>query len=382
MTFKKSRAFQSGWTRFFTLVQKELALIFSDKQALLMIFILPIMALTAVGITSQGSEDMIDMLSYGRPVKLGVVNLDTSVGDPDHVLSEEFISILAEQPFTTVIRYDSVLQADEDLYYEKVIGYVIINDGFETNVSTHLPAIVEFYTNDIDILSTPLVAKKINDAIQEFKAKFNFLEDEIYYQTDEMWKINSPVFLSMPMVVTTTLLASALMLAVQSVVGDNPLMRVTLTPASRFEIVSGKIFAYIVLHMIQALILLGYPMIVFNIRYKVNFLVVWGYSVFVIFAGASMGSFLSSISKTKLQGSQMFIVGFMALFIFGSGAFIQSEILVNIFPMIHNEEGFILLAYKGRGIAEIWPTIWPQVIYAMVFYVLTYIIIKFKKDAI
>lgn len=369
--------------RFLSLVRKELALIWSDKLALAIVIALPVFATITVGATMGNVSDVtsIEALTSGREVDMGVVNLDTSLGDPHHELGEEFIKIVAKQPFTTVYRFDSIEDAEEALYYEQIMGYMIIRDGFEFNVSSHLPAFVEFYSSSLYILAGPLMAQKINDAIKQFKQEFNFLEDEIEYETQEIFKIDSPLFVALPMIVSLTLFASGLMLACQSVVGDSPWLRVALTPAKRMEIVSAKVVGYTILGTLQGGILLAVPTILFNLHFAGSFLDIWGFCAIISLAANCFGVFFSTLARTKLQGSQFFLLGFMISFILGSGMFL-SGVLEDFFPLNHFQNGFVLLAYKDAGFAQLWPYIWPQLGFAAVFFGLAYIFLRTNKAAI
>ncbi|NMC05230.1 MAG: ABC transporter permease [Candidatus Lokiarchaeota archaeon] len=368
--------------RFLVLVKKELASIWADKQALAIIFLLPIVAVTALGFTGQGGGQMLDNLVAGRETRMGVVNLDTSVGDPRYVLSEEFINILGQQPAVTITRYDSIYAANESLYYERIIGFVVINNGFEFNVSAHLPTFVPFYSSALYILAQPLMAKKVNDAIKDFKVAYNFTEDEINYSSDDQYQINSPLFVAWPMTLSITVMAAALMLSCQSVVGDNPIMRVTLTPGKRFEIISAKVAAYTLLEMMEGAVLTVFPYFAFGLTFPGDMLSIIIFATFGAYCGVCMGVFLSTLATTKLQGSQFFLVGFMAVFILGSGIFIQG--LDKIFPMGYSMKGIKLLAYKAVPLFSetIWALIWPQIIYGTVFFAAAYIMFKLKKEAI
>ncbi|MEX2679979.1 MAG: ABC transporter permease [Candidatus Sigynarchaeota archaeon] len=366
--------------RFLTLVKKELASIWADKQALAIVFILPSVAMLALGLTGSVGGKMIDNLVAGRTANMGVVNLDTSVGDPRYVLSEEFINVLAEQPSVTLTRFNTIHDANVSLYYEHIIGFVVIGNGFEFNVSAHLPAFVTFYADALYILAQPLMAMKVNNAIKDFKVAFNFTEDEIYYETDDQYQIPSAVFTSWPMVVSTTLMAAALMLATQSVVGDNPIMRVSLTPSKRFEIISAKIAAYTVLQMAQAAVLVLFPYLALGLRFPGDIFSSWLFCIFISYCGVSMGVFMSTLATTKLQGSQFFLLGFMMLFILGSGIFIQG--LDKIFPMGYCQDGIKLIAYKSVPLGDMWGYIWPQIVFGTAFYAAAFISFKLKKGAI
>lgn len=385
MLSKKMNKSENKIIRFFVLVKKELATILADKQALSIVFILPLVAIFAVGATGTGmgpDGDPLDSLTAGRYLILGAVNEDTSDNAANVSMSEEFLRILGEQPDTTLIHFPNESAAEQELYYENIMGYVVMRDGFHFNVSAHLPGLVEFFADSLNILAQPLIAKKVNDAIIDFKAEFELTEDELLYETVDLYAIDSPLFISLPMIVVITLIASGLMLACQSIVGDNPINRVALTPAGKFEILCSKVLAYTTLHMLQGLFLLIPSMIAFNVTFLANFFSVWGFLVFPSFAGVCYGMFFSSIAKTKLQGSQFFLVGFMTTFILGVGMFLPEGTLEQFFPVVPAMDGMLKLAYKDLPFVYIWPTIWPQLVFGLVFFSMAWIVLKIKKGAI
>lgn len=377
---KKIAKKEVGLLRFFLLVRKELASIWADKQSLAIIFLLPVLAIFAVGITGTAAGNSTDSLIAGRPAPIGVVNLDHSLGEPRYNLSEEFIKVLAQQSDVTLKNYSDKATADVALYNETVIGYIIIHNGFEFNVSTHIPAFVDFYYDSIYVLAEAIVAKKVDDAISQFKLKFNYSQNVVNYDSVNVWNIPSPVFDSFAMIVTLTLMASGLMLACQCVVGDNPIQRVALSPSRKFEIISAKITAYTILEMMQSIVLIVVPMAFFNLEFPGNFFTVWLFSLFISYSGVCMGTFLSTLAKTKLQGSQFFLLGFMVLFILGSGVFIQG--IDKYFPLGYSEDGTTLIAFKDWPITSLWPDIWPQIIYGTIFYIGAYIVMRLKKGTI
>src|SRR5271157_845546 len=377
---KKIAKKENGMMRFIVLVRKELASIWADKQSLAIIFIMPVLAMFAVGATNAAAGNSTDSLLAGRAAPIGVVNMDHSLGEPKYNLSTELINILAVQSDVTITNYTDKSAADIALYQEKIIGYIIIDNGFEFNVSTHIPAFVFFYYDSIYVLAEAIIANKVNNAINQFKLKFNYTEDVVNYNTVNVYNIPSSVFNSFTMIITTTLMASGLMLACQSVVGDNPIQRVALSPSRKFEIISAKIAAYTTLEMAQALVLIVIPMIFFNLEFPGNFFVVWFFCIFISYAGVSMGTFMSTLAKTKLQGSQFFLLGFMVLFILGSGIFLQG--IDKIFPLGYSSDGVSLAAFKDWPLTSLWPDIWPQVIYGTIFYIAAYIVLRMKKGTI
>jgi ABC-2 type transport system permease protein len=373
---------ENALARFFTLVRKELAIIWSDKQALAIVMILPALAVVAIGATSISSTNSVDLLTAGRAVNIGVVNEDTSLGNPNPVpLSVDYINILGNLSDVTLTMYNNTSEANQSVWYEHTIGFIVIGEGFETNITTGLPTYITFYSDALYVLAEPLIANKVNDAITIFKQQYGYNANDITYNTANLFQVNSALFVNLPLILTLTLCASGLMLGCQSVVGDNPLYRVALSPATKFELITSKVTAYTALHMVSALLLLGIPLLGFHMYYRGDFFIIWMLCALPAFCGVSLGVFFSTLCKTKLQGSQAFLVGFMAIFILGSGLFLQGNWPI-IFPMVHNQAVFNIIAYKGLGIVQAWPQIWPQLVFGGVFYVAALIMLYLKKEAV
>ncbi len=146
-----------------------------QRKLLLGIVVVSIAVCTVLGLMLSGLLALKD-IPEPEPI-IGVVNIDTSVGYPGGDLSDEFVGILRTQPSVTITEFNTTYEANGSLYNGDIIGYIIMDNGFEFNVSARIPAFIPYYAN---LLERTLVAKKVNDAIGDFKIAFNLTANDIY----------------------------------------------------------------------------------------------------------------------------------------------------------------------------------------------------------
>ena len=136
---KVSSKIKARISRILNLILKELEALFRDKQALIVIFLLPILVMIAIGSTGGA-------LGAKSTVIIGVIDLDTSGGYPTDDLSEGLTEFLRNITDDTGKRYVVLIEytgtqynASEPLNALKtgsIDAYVVIPQGFETAITS------------------------------------------------------------------------------------------------------------------------------------------------------------------------------------------------------------------------------------------------------
>jgi ABC-2 type transport system permease protein len=143
-------------------------------------------------------------------------------------------------------------------------------------------------------------------------------------------------------------------------------------PASPFEVMIGKITPYVVVGYIQAgLILLG-AYFVFNVPMIGSLTLLAGTAGLFIAANLALGFTFSTIAKNQLQAMQM-TVFFLLPSILLSGFMFPFRGMPNwaqwageALPNTHFLRIVRGILLKGNGPAEIWPSVWPLLIFLFV----------------
>ncbi|MHA1266390.1 MAG: ABC transporter permease [Candidatus Helarchaeota archaeon] len=362
--------------RVLSLVQKEIEALLKDKQALIIIFLLPTLVLFAIGsATGDGS-------SYA---KIGIVDLDSTSGAaaplPD--LSENFTDTLDAIANTDIVIFTSLAAANLSLFLGEIDGIVVIPDLFEQNLSSEtLPriAFVELYLDDTDYAAAGTVIGKLEFAILNFKYNLNYIRDEVLYIPTFQFTSDSSLYRAAPFVFMITILGSTMMTSAQSIVGDVPLRRMLLTPARRREILLSKLMAYMIVVFFQIQILLGISWGFYGLPLRCGYFQILLLLYVVGYSGVALGLLISVLSTSRLQASQYFLLSFILMLVltwFGGLPFLR-----DIIPFSRGQNAFSLMAYKGFSIIEAGYDLLTIFLFGLVSYVLAYVIFHFKRTVI
>jgi ABC-2 type transport system permease protein len=143
-------------------------------------------------------------------------------------------------------------------------------------------------------------------------------------------------------------------------------------PASPFEVMIGKITPYVVVGYIQATLILIGAYFVFNVPMIGSLTLLAGAVGLFIAANLALGFTFSTIAKSQLQAMQM-TVFFLLPSILLSGFMFPFRGMPNwaqwageALPNTHFLRIVRGILLKGNGPAEIWPSVWPLLIFLLV----------------
>jgi len=143
-------------------------------------------------------------------------------------------------------------------------------------------------------------------------------------------------------------------------------------PASPFEVMIGKITPYVVVGYIQATLILLGAYYVFNVPMIGSLTLLAGTVGLFIAANLALGFTFSTIAKNQLQAMQM-TVFFLLPSILLSGFMFPFRGMPNwaqwageALPNTHFLRIVRGILLKGNGPAEIWPSVWPLLIFLFV----------------
>ncbi|HUX99503.1 MAG TPA: ABC transporter permease [Candidatus Deferrimicrobium sp.] len=362
--------------RTLSLAQKEIESLLKDKQALIIIFLLPTLVIFAIGSSSGGGS---------AHATIGIVDLDTTSGAnfPGPDLSENLTATIDYIENTDIIIFNNIADANLSLYLGEIDGILIIPDMFEQNLSSEeLPriALLELFLDDTDFGAAGVVIGKVELAIYVFKYNLSIVRDEIIYVPTFQFSSSSSLYRAAPAVFCITILGSTMMTAAQSIVGDVPLRRMLLTPARKTEILLSKLMAYLLIVFLQIQIILGISWGIFGLPIECGY---WRILVLLFITGMSgvtLGIFISVVSTSRLQASQYFLLAFILMFVltwFGG-----LEFLKEVIPLYRAQTAFGMMAYKGFTLFDARWDILTIFLFGFISYLLAHISFHFKKSVI
>ncbi len=152
------------------------------------------------------------------------------------------------------------------------------------------------------------------------------------------------------------------------------------TPAQPLEVIVGKILPYIIIGYIQELLILIFSGLLFNVPMQGNLLLLLLATLPFIAANLTVGLTFSTIAKNQLQAMQMTFFFFLPSILLSGFMFpfygmpIWAQWLGSCLPLTH----FLLIVrgvlLKGNGIIEIWPQIWPILLFMIIM-----LLVGFKR---
>jgi ABC-2 type transport system permease protein len=144
------------------------------------------------------------------------------------------------------------------------------------------------------------------------------------------------------------------------------------TPVLPIEVMSGKIVPYIFIGLIQSTIILIAARWIFNVPFVGSLIAVYLATLLFIAANLTVGITLSSLAQNQLQAMQLtffyflpgiLLSGFMFPFAGMPG---WAQVIGNLLPMTYFHRMIRGILLKGNGWVELWPNIWPLLLFTAV----------------
>lgn len=144
------------------------------------------------------------------------------------------------------------------------------------------------------------------------------------------------------------------------------------TPVQPLEVISGKIVPYVFIGLIQATIILLASRYLFHVPFLGSVIGLYLAALLFIAANLTVGITLSSLAKNQLQAVQLtffyflpniLLSGFMFPF---AGMPQWAQWIGNILPMTYFNRTIRSIMLKGSGWHELWPNVWPVVLFTLI----------------
>ncbi len=330
--------------RTLSLIRKEIQTIVKDRTAMIMVFMLPIIIIVTLAVAVQQN----DVQQEITPLVFGLIDLDTTTTYPGIDLSTNFTDTLASMENIEVRIYHNESLAYEALFMGDIDAYIIIEDGFEHALAMDLPAIIEIHSSSTNAMGTSDVIIAVTEASMRFRLTHGWIRSEIvpeaileFVPEGDFMAAQVGAFL----LVFCIFMAIA-MTSCQSIVGDIPLRRMLLTPASKAEVVLAKLAAYTIIGVIQSMVLNILWILMFELQLRTSFLTLMVISSLAALAGATSGVFISSITSSRLQANQGFLFLLLGMMIL-SGAFLDVGLVKEFLPINLGVSMIQNTAFKG-----------------------------------
>jgi ABC-2 type transport system permease protein len=141
------------------------------------------------------------------------------------------------------------------------------------------------------------------------------------------------------------------------------------TPVRPLEVMLGKLLPFVIVGYIQVFLIIVAAIVLFHVPFHGSILLLVISALPFIAANLAIGLTFSSLANTQLQSSQMSVFFFLPSMLLSGFMFpfrgmpVWAQDVGSILPLtyfLRITRGIVL---KGNGIAEIWPNLWPIMIF-------------------
>jgi ABC-2 type transport system permease protein len=148
------------------------------------------------------------------------------------------------------------------------------------------------------------------------------------------------------------------------------------TPVQPVEVMVGKVLPYIIVGYIQAFILIAVAYLLFSVPIQGSVLLTFLLAMPFIAANLAVGLLFSTAAKTQLQAVQMAVFFFLPSILLSGFMFPfrgmpnWAQDLGEILPLTHFLRIVRGILLKGNGWLEVWPNVWPILLFLFVIVLL------------
>ncbi|MCF6306671.1 MAG: ABC transporter permease [Flavobacteriaceae bacterium] len=340
--------------RFIGFIRKEFYHIFRDKRSLFILFGMPIA----------------QIMLFGFAITNEINNVDIAIFDKskDATTQEIINKITASKYFSNKQLIQNEKEIEAVFKKGKVKAVLVFEKDFSKKLVKENKATIQIITDATDPNTANTISNYTNSILKKYQQEIN-KDIKIAYQIiPETRMVYNPelksVFMFVPGVMTIILMLVSAMMTSISITREKELgtMEILLvSPIKPAQVIIGKVFPYIFLSVINAIVIILLSIFVFKMPVQGSFFLLGFESVLFIVNALSLGILISTISETQQTAMMISLMGLMLPVILLSGFIfpISSmpfplQVISNIIPA----KWFIIILkgimLKGVGISFIW----------------------------
>ena len=337
--------------RFIGFVKKEFYHIFRDKRSMFILFGMPIAQIMLFGfaITNEINNVNIAILDKSKDVETKL--LINKISASKHFKIEDEVS--NENQIEAVFKKG------------KVKAVLVFEKDFAQNLQTQKNGNVQVISDATDPNTANTITNYIQSILRNYQQELNKgtvnpyqiqVQSQMYYNPEL-----KSVFNFVPGVMTVILMLVSAMMTSISITREKELgtMEILLvSPLKPFIVIIGKVFPYIFLSIINAIVIIVLSIFVFNVPVQGSLFLLGIESILFIITSLTLGVLISTISETQQTALMISLMGLMLPVILLSGFIfplssmpLPLQYISNIIPA----KWFIIILkgimLKGVGIA-------------------------------
>lgn len=340
--------------RFIGFVKKEFYHIFRDRRSLFILFGMPIA----------------QILLFGFAITNEINNVDIAIFDHSKdTTTEEIINKIAASKYFS-IKQMVTREANIASVFQKGQVKAVLNfeKDFSKNLIRDHKATIQIITDATDPNTANTITNYISAILQQYQKELNKDITIAYQIIPQTRMVYNPelksVYMFVPGVMTIILMLVSAMMTSISITREKELgtMEILLvSPLKPFQVIIGKVFPYIFLSIINAVVIVMLSIFIFNMPVQGSLFLLGLESVLFIITSLALGILISTISSTQQTAMMISLMGLMLPVILLSGFIfpissmpMPLQIISNIIPA----KWFIIILkaimLKGVGLQFIW----------------------------
>ncbi|NRD22617.1 ABC transporter permease [Winogradskyella litoriviva] len=340
--------------RFIGFVKKEFYHIFRDRRSLFILFGMPIAQIMLFGfaITNEINNVDIAILDHSK---------DTN--------TEEIINKISASKYFSINQFIDKESDIETIFKKGKIKAVLnFEKDFSKNLIKDYKANIQIVTDATDPNTANTISNYINAILTQYNKELNNKVAFSYQIVPQTRMVYNPelksVYMFVPGVMTIILMLVSAMMTSISIAREKELgtMEILLvSPLKPFQVIVGKVFPYIFLSIINAIVIVVLSIFIFKMPVLGSLVLLGLESVLFIITALALGILISTISATQQTAMMISLMGLMLPVILLSGFIfpissmpLPLQVISNIIPA----KWFIIIIkgimLKGVGIQFIW----------------------------
>lgn len=340
--------------RFIGFIKKEFYHIFRDKRSMVILFGMPIVQIMLFGfaITNEINNVTIAILDKSK----------------DSETQKIIAKINASNYFNVESKIDNEKEIESIFKQGKVKAILVFEKDFIKNLQIKSNAKVQVLTDATEPNTASAISTYVSAILQNHQQEYNKntpndyqiqVQTRLYYNPEL-----KSVFTFVPGVMTVILMLVSAMMTSISITREKELgtMEVLLvSPIKPFQVILGKVFPYIFLSIINAIVILTLGYFVFKMPINGSLFLLTFETILFIITALSLGILISTVSHSQQTAMMISLMGLMLPVIILSGFIFPinsmpfpMQVISNIIPA----KWFIIILkailLKGVGIEYIW----------------------------
>lgn len=340
--------------RFKGFIKKEFYHIFRDRRSLFILFGMPIA----------------QILLFGFAITNEINNVDIAILDHSKdATTKEIINKISSSKYFSI---DAFLEKESEIEAIFKKGKVKAVLNFEQNFSSKLikehKATVQIITDATDPNTANTISNYVNAILQQYQKEQNKSIQMAVQMIPETRMVYNPelksVYMFVPGVMTIILMLVSAMMTSISITREKEqgTMEILLvSPLKPFQVIVGKVFPYIFLSIINAVVIIVLSIFIFKMPVQGSLFLLGLESILFIVSALALGILISTISETQQTAMMISLMGLMLPVILLSGFIfpiasmpLPLQVISNIIPA----KWFIIIVkgimLKGVGIQFLW----------------------------